>query len=161
MKRDEYIAQPTAAAIDTAMARALSFESEHPESTPEYSSTSLMDKARALLGQSGSFERGFVQTAGLIVLGLLLGRLFTPSGALLGAVVPLAVLAALTTHRVIRGIAPVKPWLAQRRRQIALGIACSPALTRFAPGSFSRSDRASLWTAWGASLIGLVALAAG
>lgn len=161
MKRNEYIAQPTAAAIDTAMARALSFESDQPGSAPEAATASLTNKARTLLGQSGSFERGFVQTAGLIVLGLLLGRVFTPSAALLGTVVPLAVLAALTTHKVIRGIAPVKPWLAQRRRQIALGIACSPALTRFAPGSFSRSERASLWTAWGASLIGLAALAAG
>lgn len=160
MKQNEYVAQPTAAAIDTAMARALSFESESHEPRAATGRASLADRVREVLGQSGSFERGFVQAAGLLVGGLLLGRLVTDNAALLSAIVPLTLLASLVTHKVLRGIEPARQWLATRPRQIALGIACSPALTWLSRGSFSRSERATLWTAWTASLIGLVALTA-
>ncbi len=160
MQQHEYVAQPTAAAIDTAMARALSFESESHDSTDRPGGPSFAARVRDALGQSGSFERGFVQAAGLLVGGLLLGRLVTENTALLSAIVPVALLASLVTHKVLRGIEPARHWLATRPRQIALGIACSPALTWLSRGSFSRSERATLWTAWTASLIGVAALAA-
>ena len=156
MRRNEYVAQPTAAAIDAAMARALSFEPEQGE-TP-IPSPSIRDKAASVLGQSGSFERGFVQAAGVIVAGLLLGRMVTGNTALLGAVVPLMLLASMVTYKVIRGITPTRRWLSTRPRQIALGIACSPALTWLARGSFDRSERATVWTAWSAALVGAAAL---
>ncbi len=158
MRRNEYIAQPTAAAIDTAMARALSFESEHTDEPAP--SNSVTSKVSNLLGESGSFERGFVQTAAIIVAGLLVGRIVTPSTAILGAVVPLALLASFVTHKVIRGLQPSRQWLASKPRQIALGLACSPALTWFSRGSFNRSERATVWTAWAATAIGLLALMA-
>gem|GEM_PF-5695000 len=158
MRRNEYIAQPTAAAIDTAMARALSFESEHTnESTVPNSATS---KVSNLLGESGSFERGFVQTAAIIVAGLLIGRILTPNTAILGAIVPLSLLASFVTHKVVRGIQPTRHWLATKPRQIALGLACSPALTWLSSGSFNRSERATVWTAWSAAAIGVLALMA-
>jgi len=169
MKRNEYVAHPTAAAIDTAMARALSFESEQVEEQTEEAAKSAIasitgkvsGKVKELLGQSGSFERGFVQAAGLIVVGLLVGRAVTENTALLSAVVPLSLLASLVTHKAIRGIAPTREWLATRPRQIVLGLACSPALTWFSRDSFNRSEKATLWTAWAAALIGLLALTAG
>lgn len=156
MRRNEYVPQPTAAAIDTAMARALSFDPEHAdEPTP---SQSIRGKVGEVLGQSGSFERGFVQTAGIIVAGLLLGRIVTGNTALLGAVVPLALLASFVTYKALRGITPARQWLATKPRQIVLGIACSPALTWLTRGSFNRSERATVWTAWSAALIGVAAL---
>lgn len=156
MKRNEYVAQPTAAAIDTAMARALSFEGEHEPAGP----ASVGQKVSEVLGERGSFERGFVQAAAVIVGGLLLGRLLTDNTALLSAVVPLALLASFTAHKVLRGLAPSRQWLASKPRQIALGLACSPALTWLTGQSFSRSERATVWTAWAATFIGLFALTA-
>lgn len=158
MRRNEYIPHPTAAAIDTAMARALSFESEHVG--PPTPARPIRERVDGVLGQSGSFERGFVQAAGLIVAGLLLGRIVTDNTALLGALVPIAALGSIVTHKVIRGVSPAKHWLATKPRQIVLGIACSPALTWFTRGSFNRSERATLWTAWAAALVGVVALLA-
>ncbi|MCC6908789.1 MAG: hypothetical protein IT430_12665 [Phycisphaerales bacterium] len=157
MRRREYVPQPTAAAIDTAMAKALSFESEP---VPPTGSAGVRGRVADVVGEAGSFERGFVQTAGLIVGGLLLGRLVTDNTALLGAMVPLALLASFITHKAVRGLQPTKQWLGSRPRQIALGVACSPALTWLSRGSFSRSERATAWTAWAAALVGILALLA-
>jgi len=158
MKRNEYVSQPTAAAIDTAIAHSLSFESEHMgHPTPVQA---IRDKVDGVLGRRGSFERGFVQAAGMIVAGLLLGRIVTDNSPLLGALVPLAVLGSIVTYKVFRGVSPAKPWLASKPRQIALGIACSPALTWLTHGSFDRSERATVWTAWSAALVGVLALLA-
>ena len=156
MRRNEYVAQPTAAAIDTAMARALSLESEHGGEPTQ--PQSIRDKVSGVLGQSESFERGFVQAAGLIVAGLQLGRVVTGKTALLGANVTQAMLTSIVTYKVIRGITPARQWLSSKSRQIALGIACGPVLTWFTRGSFDRSERATVWTAWSAALVGVLAL---
>ncbi len=156
MRRKEYVPQPTAAAIDTAMAKALSFESE--SSVQPSPPAGVRGRLTDLVGDAGSFERGFVQTAGMIIGGLLLGRLFTDNAALLGAMVPLALLASFITHKALRGLQPTKQWLATRPRQIALGVACSPALTWLSQGSFTRSEKATVWTAWSAALVGMLAL---
>lgn len=155
MRHKEYVPQPTAAAIDTAMAKALSFESESSEAPAR---ASMKARVSELMGDRGSFERGFVQTAGLIVAGLLLGRLFTDNTALLSAMVPLALLASFVTHKAVRGLETTRQWLATKPRQIALGVTCGPALTWLSRGSFSRSERATVWTAWAAALLGIVAL---
>lgn len=152
-----YTPQPTAAAIDTAISRARisSDEPTGPATTPQFEAPRKPRSIDTFLGQPQTLERGFILGAGVLVALLAIGRFGLHAGPALGMTAPLAILLCVIAHRMIRGgIRPTKRWLSSRTRCAALGVACAPLLTRWAPDSFGRTEKSLLWTVWAAFIIG-------
>lgn len=162
MQAAEYISQPTSAAIDSALARAMSGESSETEtqsaSSEEPAVASRLDD---FVGRAGSYERGFVFTAGLIVAGLLAGRLLLGPTTILSVGIPLVILAGLVTPRIVRGLPIRHPRINTRGRILATALAFPPYLFRIANDSFSRTEKSAIVTSWAASIIGLAAVMIG
>jgi hypothetical protein len=110
------------------------------------------------IGKAGSYERGFVFTASVIVTGLLLSRAIFGSSSAMGIVVPLLVLGSLYIPRIRRGLETRHPKINTRPRIVATALLLPPYLFRIATEAFSRTEKAAILTSWVATLIGSTAL---
>lgn len=152
---------PTAAAIDGAISRALEFNSGHKDAEDRSADSrgSETDNAvEEVFGKRGSYERGFVLSAGIIVALLLIGRALLGPTPMLGILVPAIVLSGAIGNCFRRKTLP-----SDNRRASTLGkcwtmgILCGPLLAILARHSLSRTESAALATSWLATAIGTLA----
>ncbi len=181
--------QHTVEAIDGAIAKAIRYRKQvtasdtasrvatHPTSeaevanqesqTPQVTSpsgkksrlTQCVQNVETVVGNKGTFERGFILTAACMIVPLLLGRLIFGNESYVGIVVPMLMLVMILATIILKGIQPVRGMklINTRIKQALVGVLCAPLLTILAPGSCSRSSVASLWTAWAGLVLGTVA----
>jgi len=121
--------------------------------------TGCAKKVDAIVGNKGTFERGFILTAACMIMPLLLGRLIFGNESYVGIVVPMLMLSVILGTIILKGIQPVRGMklMNTRIKQALVGVLCAPLLTILAPGACSRSSAAALWTAWAGLVLGTVA----
>lgn len=132
----------------------------------------LVKHSGDFIGGAGSYERGFVSAAVVLVVLLGTARLILGSTPVVGAVVPMLLLACILAYRLRHtrfGATPgadgeavdaqfsgrIGRFIDTRWKAAILGIVCAPALMHFVRTmSPAKSQRAFIWTCWLAFLVG-------
>ncbi|MBL1216553.1 MAG: hypothetical protein D8M59_03570 [Planctomycetes bacterium] len=134
----------------------------------------LVHNMGEFVGGAGSYERGFVAAAVVLVIMLGAARLILGSTPVVGALVPMLALTGVLAYRLRRMSfqsarlpsdeqpAPKRwgKWINTRWKAAMLGIVCAPLLTHvLKPMSPAKSHRAFIWTCWLAFLVGSFGMA--
>ena len=121
-------------------------------------------RTTAFVGPRGTYERGFILSAGTIVGVLTILRLVGETSPLYGIGISALILASTLAPRLRRGIEMKrrgKPLQNSPAKSALTCILCSPLFTYLAaPAALGRSTKAALWTSWVGMLGGTVALLA-
>jgi len=162
---------PTQVAIDSAIKRAIStgsvnraVEPEVVEVTPVVEST-FARNLNTFFGRAGSFERGFILTASLLLGLLSLVRIFFGSQPWIGVMVPMGILSMTLAYSLTwagDGLVNRSSRLMNTRlKTILLGIVCAPLLSWFSRKKLSHAQIAILSTSWVAMMIGTISAGLG
>ncbi len=121
--------------------------------------TNLRQNTQSVLGKSDSYERGFILSAGFIVVVMTVLRLIGMDSPAFGMGISAVVMGATLGPCIWRGIEMKQGSKLQDNTfgSVLACVACSPIFTRMAGASLSHASKTSLWVSWVGVWVGMVA----
>lgn len=149
---------PTAAAIEVAIAKA--WDGSPVEGTNERDA-SRDDSLDELIGQEGSYERGFLLGVSLLAVTALTARLAVGWTAMLAVALPLLILLALLSHQSRRFRVDGRVDRVRAAQFMISGFLCAPMHLVNHQDVLTRAEKALLCTSWSAVVISTIVCIAG